>query len=194
LPAYQRVNTATDYDTVGFPHYLRFDGVDDWLVTPTITPGVDKAQVFAGVRKLSDAAQGVVAELSATIASNNGTFLLAAPDGATKTYGWGSKGTTQVDAVATSIAAPITSVFTGLADISGDSAIIRVNGAVADTEAGDQGLGNYLAYPLYIGSRGGTTFPFNGHLYGLIVRFGTNLPTATIQNTEKYINQKTRAY
>ena len=193
-PEYQRVGVATDYDTVGFPHYLRFDGVDDWLVTPTITPGVDKAQVFAGLRKLSDAAQGVVAELSATIASNGGTFLLAAPNGATQTYGLDSKGTTQVDAVATSIAAPITSVVTGLADISGDSAIIRVNGAVADTEAGDQGLGNYLAYPLYIGSRGGTTFPFNGHLYGLIVRFGTNLPTATIQNTEKYINQKTRAY
>lgn len=33
---YQRVNTATDYDTAGFPHYLRFDGVDDRLVTAGI--------------------------------------------------------------------------------------------------------------------------------------------------------------
>ena len=33
---YQRVNTATDYDTQGFPHYLRFDGVDDRLVTAGI--------------------------------------------------------------------------------------------------------------------------------------------------------------
>ncbi len=30
---YQRVNTATDYDSVGFPHYLKFDGVDDYLRT-----------------------------------------------------------------------------------------------------------------------------------------------------------------
>lgn len=30
---YQRVNTATDYDTVGFPYYLAFDGVDDYLRT-----------------------------------------------------------------------------------------------------------------------------------------------------------------
>lgn len=30
---YQRVNTATDYDTVGFPHFIRFDGVDDKLTT-----------------------------------------------------------------------------------------------------------------------------------------------------------------
>lgn len=28
--SYQRVNTSTDYDTAGFPHYLRFDGVDDF--------------------------------------------------------------------------------------------------------------------------------------------------------------------
>lgn len=26
---YQRVNTATDYDTAGFPHRLKFDGIDD---------------------------------------------------------------------------------------------------------------------------------------------------------------------
>lgn len=32
LPPYQRVNTATDYDTVGFPLRDRFDGVDDEMV------------------------------------------------------------------------------------------------------------------------------------------------------------------
>jgi hypothetical protein len=57
LPPYQRVNTATDYDTAGFPHYLRFDGVDDFLQTSSINfTSTDKMTVFAGVRKLSDAA------------------------------------------------------------------------------------------------------------------------------------------
>lgn len=29
---YQRVNTSTDYDTVGFPNYAKFDGIDDnWV-------------------------------------------------------------------------------------------------------------------------------------------------------------------
>ena len=29
---YQRVNTATDYDTAGFPNYSKFDGIDDnWV-------------------------------------------------------------------------------------------------------------------------------------------------------------------
>ena len=31
---YQRVNTATDYDTIGFKKYLKFDGVDDYLNLP----------------------------------------------------------------------------------------------------------------------------------------------------------------
>ena len=31
---YQRVNTATDYDTAGFPAYLKFDGVDDYMSLP----------------------------------------------------------------------------------------------------------------------------------------------------------------
>ena len=36
---YQRVNTATDYDSVGFLRYLRFDGVDDLLQTAAFNFG-----------------------------------------------------------------------------------------------------------------------------------------------------------
>ena len=54
-PAYQRVNTSTDYDTVGFKPYLSFNGVNQWLQTNSIdfTYG-NKMFVSAGVRKLSD--------------------------------------------------------------------------------------------------------------------------------------------
>lgn len=31
---YQRVNTATDYDTVGFKKYIKFDGIDNYLNLP----------------------------------------------------------------------------------------------------------------------------------------------------------------
>jgi hypothetical protein len=183
------------YDTAGFLPYLAFDGLSWSMSTNSIDPGaVDKAQVFAGVRKLSDAAQGAVAEFSATIASNNGTFLLAAPDGATQTYGFDSKGTTQVDAVASSLAAPRTNVVTGLSDIAGDSCVIRVNGAVADTETGDQGTGNFLTYPLFIGARNNASLFFNGWLSSLIVRFGPNLSTSQIEATEAWVNGKTGAY
>jgi len=194
-PTYQRVAAATVYDTAGFLPYLAFDGLSWSMGTNSINPGaVDKAQVFAGVRKLSDAAQGAVAEFSATIASNNGTFLLAAPDGATQTYGFDSKGTTQVDAVASSLAAPRTNVVTGLADIAGDSCVIRVDGAVADTETGDQGTGNFLTYPLFIGARNNAGSFFQGWLSSMIVRFGANLSQSQIEATESWVNSRTGAY
>ena len=31
---FQRINSPTDYDTVGFPHYLKLDGVDDFMTAP----------------------------------------------------------------------------------------------------------------------------------------------------------------
>ena len=34
LDEYQRVNTATDYDSVGFPKYIKAEGVDDHFVLP----------------------------------------------------------------------------------------------------------------------------------------------------------------
>ena len=54
---YQRVNTATDYDTAGFPHYLKFDGVDDFsqvgpFAAGTLTSTMD---VFVLMRRNSSA-------------------------------------------------------------------------------------------------------------------------------------------
>jgi hypothetical protein len=194
LPAYQAVVTATNYDATGFPYYLFFAGVDDSMATASINfTATAQMSVFGGVRKLSDAGQGVVAELSATIASNNGTFLLAAPDGATQTFGWDSKGTNQVDAVATSLAAPRTAVLTGISDISSDICTIRVNGVQADTDASDQGTGNFGNYPLYIGARAGTSLYLNGRLYSLLV-LGRTATATEITNTETWVNGKTRAY
>lgn len=192
IPAYQRIAAATDYDTTGFPYYLRFDGTDDFLVTGTINPGsVDKVQVFAGARKLSDASQ-VIAEFSATIASNPGAFnLYNFTDG--KIY-YESKGTILRFTGSNANTSPYTAVVSGISDISGDLVTFRENGVQISQNTGDQGTGNYLSYPLYIGRRGGTSLPFNGQLYSLIVRFGANLPDATIAQTETWVNGKTGAY
>lgn len=176
--------------------FLLFDGVDDGLATATATPTTDKLQVFAGVRKLSDAARGVVAELSVTNSTNAGTFSIEAPGSAAATsYSFRSRGSTAiVGASASSFAAPLTSVLTGIGDIANDVTTLRVNGTQAATSATDQGTGNYLAYPIYIGRRGGTSMPYNGRLYGLIVRFGANLSAAQISQTEAWMNLKTGAF
>lgn len=78
LPVYQRVTTSTDYDTVNFPLYLRFDGSNDSLATASIDfSGTNKMSLFAGIRKLSDAAQALVVELGAPAAT--GAFTMQAP-------------------------------------------------------------------------------------------------------------------
>lgn len=199
--AYQRVgSSAFDVTEAGVQSlgYLSFDGVDDFLVTPTITPNVDKAQVFAGVRKLSDAAQGMLVELSTSAFANNGAFNVQAPAGGALVgeYGLLSRGTVAqlIAASNSAYAAPVTNVLSALADISGDLATLRVNGTQAAQSTADQGTGNFLAYPLYIGRRGGTSLPFNGNLFSLVVRFGANLTTDTITSTETYVNGKTGAY
>ena len=172
--------------------YLLFDGVDDGMVTSTITaPGVDKAQVFTGLRKLSNAASGVPFELGN---ASNGGIALFAPFGAANNYSLRSRGTISVDVASLGYTPPITNVVTGLGDISGDRATLRVNGAQVAQSTSDQGTGNYLAYPFYIGRRGGTTLPFNGRIYSLITRFGPNLTDGQITSTESWVNGKTGAY
>ena len=190
---YQRVTIAENVTEASVPtcHYLRYDGFNSSMSTAAIDfTGTDKMSAFAGVRKLSDAAQGVVVELSATIVSNNGSFLLAAPDGATATFGFDSKGTAQVDAVASSLTAPISRIVTGLADIAGDRATIRIDGVQADQDTGDQGTGNFGNYAMFIGRRNNATLPFNGRDYGIIV-VGKSASAGEITDTETWLAAKT---
>ena len=191
LPPYQRVNTATDYDTAGFPPYLRFDGIDDWLVTPSIDfTGTDKMTVCAGVRKLSDAT-AAIAELSPDTNTSNGVAALF-----WDSSGWwrySSKGTVRSNADIPAASGAVTGVLSGLGDISGDRATLRVNGTQVAQSTADQGAGNFGNYPLYIGRRGGTSLPFNGRLYSLLVA-GRLLSDRELTSAEKYANDKTRAF
>ena len=193
--AYQRVGSQYDVTEVGKKSlpYIAYNGVNTAYQTPVLpAPGVDKVQVFAGLRKLSDAATGIPIELSASSATNNSSFHLAAPD-VSLTYGWFSRGTTRIQAqTPASFAAPITNTVTGIGDISGDNATIRVNGTQVAQSTADQGSGNYNpsgTYPLYYGARAGTSAFFNGHHYrtlGPIVRFGTNATPEQIAAAEAY--------
>ena len=195
LPAYQRVNTATDYDTQGFPYYLRFDGVDDYLVTNSIDfTGTDKMTVVAGVRKLTVSASSspqIILELSTGF--NFCSFAVTSDDNWAARFMFYTKGTLPAHVSSTNYPIAITKIVTGIGDISGDSAILRVDGTQAASSTADQGTGNYGNYPLYIGRRGGTMLPFNGQLYGLVIR-GALSSTGEIQGSESYMNLHTGAY
>jgi hypothetical protein len=184
-------------------YYLFFDGVDDSLATAAINfTSTDKMTVFAGVRKLSDAATGMLVELSANVSSNAGSFYVSAPESTSRDYAVASNGTAgaaigYVDSA--DYLANITKVITGKINLAGATSAevrsARFNGVdVALTyPSAILGGGNFGNYPLYIGRRSGTSLPFNGHLYSLIVR-GAQSTDAQIVSAETYVNSKTGAY
>jgi hypothetical protein len=199
-PTYQRVVDAATYDAVGFLPYLEFDGIDDSMSTGSIDfTATDKMTVWAGVRKLQDATYPCIAELSANLETNNSSFALFSGNGSAPAdapeWNWASKGTVKANVATTGslYKAPITSVLTGIGNISGDVATLRVNGVQAATNTGDQGTGNYGNYPIYIGARGGTNLYFTGWLTSLIVR-GAQSTQGQIEATESWVNGKTGAY
>jgi hypothetical protein len=194
IPDYQRVDTATDYDTVGFPVYLRADGSNDFLQTNSIDfTGTDKMTICAGVRKLSDAAAGVVFELGTNVDSVNGSFGLLAPGTATNDIRWRSRGTTTVSATQTGISAPVTAILTGSSSISDDVAVLRNNTVQVASSTNDQGTGNYGNHVLNIFSRNQASSFFNGRFYGSVGR-GAQSNAQQIAALEGYMNTKTAAY
>ena len=189
--AWQSVNDAAGFDVTeaGVPDVwsIRPDGLNTGYVTPVVTPGTDKAQVFAAVRKLSDAARAMVTETG--IAQSAGILRLEAPSATPGIYVFAGGGTTPAT-LAVSAAAPDTSVLAGLFDIAGDSAVMRRNGVQVNSSTGDQGTGAFDAYPLYFYRRGGTSLPFNGNAYGEVIRFGPPLTPVQIAQTERWLAGK----
>jgi hypothetical protein len=194
---YQRVTTATDYADIGLPRYLQFDGVDDGLYTAANLDmsGTDKVTVCAGVTKLSDAAIGNVAELTSDATAANSAWVMQAPGGAAPRFDFRSRGTVLATAEANNIvyAAPQTRVVTGVGDISGDKATLRLDGAVVATATVDQGSGNYSSTALFVGNRNNAGARLNGRIHQLIVR-GTLTDNYNLRKTEEWVNSKTRAY
>jgi hypothetical protein len=203
---YQKVTTQYDVTEAGVPScsYLFFDGGSDAMATSTITPGIDKAQVFAGVRKLNDAALDVLLEtgLDVTSASYPGSLAVFAPSGAgSASYQALFRGTVGRNfETITPFAAPVTNVLSFLLSnqlpAAGDAIQSRANGVeITATESSNiTTAGNFLAYPLYLGGRQATGLFFEGQLFGLIVRFGAALASTNINATEYWLNNKTGAF
>lgn len=174
-------------------YYLETDGSDDWMQTNAIDfTGTDKVSVFCGIRNLNSAAViGAVCELGPNTSTTNGTFCILSPSSsvAVGATDFQTRGT--AFSLARGItAAPANLVLSGLGDIGGDSAVLRINGAQAAQSAADQGTGNYGNYPLYLFRRGGTTLPFNGHFYGLTI-VGRLTTDAETRNVERLYANKT---
>lgn len=189
LTTYQRVNTATDYDTVGFPHYLKFDGVDDNLVTGTVAfPLGKRAAAVLGV-------SGREGPIGSVFTVGNNQY---AEDGA---YGAFCNATANLDFMASYCAGSATPngrqvspqpdqcvvAFRFLVDevAAADRIAVRVNGAVKPTTLyspteGTTGMlgGNKV---IQVGARVASTFQ-KMNLYQLIIRHADTADLAPIES------------
>jgi hypothetical protein len=194
--AYQKVTTQFDVTEAGVESlgYLSFDGVDDFMITPTITPGIDKVQVFAGVRKLSDATEAMIVALGDPfVEPSTGTFEIRGPRGSGgANYNFRTKGSTTVaEQIRSPFAAPITNVLAAISDMSAPSVLLRVDGNEIAAVTTNPGAVNYGSNIITVGRRINEISYFNGHLHQLITRFGTNLEVAQIESAEAYVAGKT---
>jgi len=191
---YQKVRSFLDVSEEGKARRGRlwYNGTSHFMETGTITPGTDKVQVFAGVRKLSDAAAGILIESSTISETSNGAFGIAAPGSFAKVIAI-SRGTIIRTAGTTDAAynAPTTRVVSTFGDISGDRVALHIDGTQVAQSTESQGTGNYLAYPIYFGARAGTSLFYNGYEDTSIIRFGPNLDDTTISKVESYVASKT---
>jgi hypothetical protein len=186
--AYQTVSASRPIlqrNEVTGAYYLAFDGVDDFLQTNNIDfTATDKVSLFAGIKEVSSGIQ-VIAELGADTATNQGTYLFSLEG---SKYTFKSRGSVNLVAVQSAstqvVTVPDLSVVSARGNISGDSNTIKRNGINGSPSTGDLGLGNYGNHPLYIGRRAGTSLPFNGHLYSLIIvgRLTTDNETKRIES------------
>ena len=205
--AYQKVTSQYDVTEAGVAStsYLAFDGVDDGMITNSIDfTATDKMSVFAGVRKIGEVNAALV-ELSADASANNGAFTILAPGNFSSgpphnNYTAYLRGTAATGIHAAPYTPPITNVVTFSYDIAAASALTeivpRVNGetppsvTVSGFTGASAGLGNFGNYPLYIGRRGGSSFPLNGRNYGIVV-VGKATTAAEITSTENWLAGKT---
>jgi hypothetical protein len=171
--------------------YATWDAIDDYLQTEAIDfSSTDAITIVSSIRKGSDAAPGIVCELSSNVSSNDGSFYQLAPATAAganyKTLSRGtSSSTAQTDG---SYAAPNLAVLTSTLKISTDLCALFINGVSAAMSATDQGSGNYGTYALNIGARNATSLFLNGRIYRLLV-IGRALTTTERNLAERWAAQ-----
>lgn len=175
------------------------DGIDDsWKSTVTLDlSSSDKVTIVAGVTKTSDANTGIIVEHSSnfnTSPANDGGFYLAGPNAAAATnFTSSSRGTAAaVPGLGSTVInkpSPISGVLTSINDIAGDSTILRFNGSAAAAGVADKGAGNFSNLSHFIGARGGTTLPFTGSIYQIVV-INRALTSAELTLIERFVGSK----
>jgi hypothetical protein len=199
VTAYQWITTATVYKSVGFPYYLRFDGVDDGLATASASfAAADKMTLWCGAFNVTTTL-GIICELSPDLNTNPNGFWMVARNTQNGDYAFNLRGAvnnlTRISTVPLLFGAKavLSAAFDMPNVVIASCNAPRINGSIPTlTNAGTANLGasSFGVYPLYIGRRGGASFPYNGNIYSLIIR-GVQSTAQAISDTETWVAGKT---
>lgn len=187
--------------------YLAFNGINSWMSTAaidfTVTGGVtDKLSIISGIAQNSGVTS-IVFEFSENVNLNTGTFYLSSSEASAGDLSFRNRGNgpLQLGGTSSGTATPVKRVVSQSLNIAettiATEIVVRINQVpltlINYTTTTDSGTGNYGNHPLYIGARGGSSFFFNGNIYGLVI-CGATSTDAQINAAEKFLNQKTGAY
>lgn len=186
------------YTTDGSLSWLQYSviGANAHLVTvsPMSMNTTNKLSMFAGLR-LEDSETSVITEFSSSSSLNASSFTLYRLQHRRGISAY-SRGLISVSATqgaqSTSISdVPVSIVVSSTHNIPTSITVLRINGAVEGVGAnGNKGTGNFGTYPLFIGSRGGTSLNFLGRDYGQII-LGRIATEKEILAIEAYLSDKT---
>ena len=181
LSRYQRVNTASDYDTVGFPAFAQFDGINDLLQVSGINLSTTNKVLIGLAFKPNTTALTVAMEYSTTAVSNVGAFYVSLNESGTGKHNMlANNGGGGLDVVTLSSAVALApTVLIDYIDLAQLVAIakhsVRVNGASAGITSvidGPDVAGNFGNYDLFLGARSGGSFPSNMNIHRAFIRAG----------------------
>ena len=201
LPSFQTVTSPSNYDTAGFPYYLRFDGVDDHLSIPSLNfSGASSAVAVIGMKKLNDVTSTRPYSHGVNT-GQTGAFRFLAPanpgQASLRAAVRSADGTLSEPAGANDKPAPINVVMLA-AYGNGESTTVRFNGSETRIASGGPLAGLVLPNTrAVIGAQvtGDTTQSgfFVGRISGLL-HIGRSLSETERRVVERFINNKTRAY
>lgn len=178
------------YRTDGVLCWLDFDGSDDFMWVPSVSL-IASDKVFISSGFMANPGTGMVVELSVNTNTNAGSFYHYNNNGSFEAICRGNAGITAANI--SRLKAPALAVVSAVHSIDNPKrSQVRVNGTIGPETTANRGTGNFGAYPLFVGRRGGTALPFNGKIYGLIVR-GTLTADADIIAADKWIAKKSGA-
>jgi len=176
---YQRVNTASDYDTVGFPAFAQFDGINDLLQVAGINLSSTDKVLIGLAFKPNTTALTVAMEYSPMANSNSGAFYVSLNEGGAglSYFQVNNGGVVDMAVNASAMAAANTTIveYIDLTLAAATSKITaRINGAAATLNTvfdGADSPGNFGNYDFFMGARSGG-FPSNMNLYRAFIRAG----------------------